>query len=93
MAKLAFTDLRQVADVRMMLVNGKPRQVAVVKDFNAIDDGAHAAISEIRLGPGGELTVRLYNKREALMDLARLRGWIGDKPVDQRNLVVLKVER
>jgi hypothetical protein len=74
-------------------VKGKPCQVAVVQDFDAIDDGAHPAISEIKRGPGGELTVRLYNKREALMDLARLRGLIEDRPVDQRNPVVLKVER
>jgi hypothetical protein len=76
-----------------VLVNGKPRQQVVIKDFDEIPDEAHAAISEIKRGPGGVLTVRLYNKREALMDLARLRGLIEDKPVDQRNLVVLKVER
>jgi hypothetical protein len=37
--------------------------------------------------------VKLFNKREALMDLARLKGWIAEKPVDQRNLVMLKIER
>jgi phage terminase small subunit len=93
MARLAFTNLDQVADVRTVIVGGKPRQEVVVKDFSEIEPEARSAISEVKRGVGGELAVRLFNKREALMDLARLKGWIADKPIDQRNLVVLKVER
>ena len=89
MARLAFTDLRQIVDVRT--VNG--RRIVDVKDFSDIDGDAHQAIAEVRKTAGGELTVKLFNKREALMDLARLKGWIADKPVDQRNLVMLKIER
>jgi hypothetical protein len=92
MARLAFTDLQQVAHVSTVLVNGKPRQEVVVKDSDDIHAAAHSAISEIRRGPGGKLTVKLYNKREALMDLARLKGWMGDSAVDQPN-PVLKVKR
>jgi hypothetical protein len=89
MARLAFTDLRQIVDVRT--VNG--RRIVDVKDFSDIDGDAHQAIAEVRKTAGGELTVKLFNKREALMDLARLKGWIADKPVDQRSLVMLKIER
>ena len=89
MARLAFTDLRQIVDVRT--VNG--RRIVDVKEFGDIDGDAHQAIAEVRKTAGGELTVKLFNKREALMDLARLKGWIADKPVDQRNLVMLKIER
>jgi hypothetical protein len=89
MARLAFTDLRQIVDVRT--VNG--RRIVDVKEFSDIDGDAHQAIAEVRKTAGGELTVKLFNKREALMDLARLKGWIADKPVDQRNLVMLKIER
>ena len=89
MARLAFTDLKQIVDVRT--VNG--RRVVDVKDFSDIDGDAHQAIAEVRKTAGGELTVKLFNKREALMDLARLKGWIAEKPVDQRSLVMLKIER
>jgi phage terminase small subunit len=93
MARLAFTDLRQVADWRTEGEGKQRRQVVTIRDADTISDEAHAAISEVRHDPGGRVTVKLYNKREALIDLARLKGWIADKPVDQRNLVVLKVER
>jgi phage terminase small subunit len=93
MARLAFTDLRQVADWRTVMEGKRAVQVVTVRDADAISSEAHAAISEIRRDAGGALSVKLYNKREALIDLARLKGWIADKPVDQRNLVVLKVER
>ena len=35
----------------------------------------------------------LFEKRQALMDLAKLRGWIAEKPAEARQLVMLKVER
>jgi len=89
MARLAFTDLRQIVDVRT--VNGK--QQITVRDWAIVDDNAHAAISEVRRAPNGEVTVRLYNKLEALNSLARLKGWIADRPVDQRQLIALKIER
>lgn len=93
MARLAFTDINQVADWHTEGEGAKRRQTVVIRDAAAIHPAAMAAISEIKHDTGGRVTVKLYNKREALMDLARLKGWIADKPVDQRNLVVLKVER
>jgi len=93
MARLAFTELRQIVDVHSVVVGGQRRRVVEVKDFSEIDGDAHQAIAEVRKTSGGELTVKLFNKREALMDLARLKGWIAEKPVDQRSLVMLKIER
>lgn len=93
MARLAFTDIDQVADWQTTGIGAKRRQTVVIRDARDIHPAAMAAISEIKHDTGGRVTVKLYNKREALMDLARLKGWIADKPVDQRNLVVLKVER
>lgn len=93
MARLAFTDINQVADWQTVGEGSKRRQTVIIRDAADIHPAAMAAISEIKHDTGGRVTVKLYNKREALMDLARLKGWIADKPVDQRNLVVLKVER
>lgn len=93
MARLAFTDINQVADWAMTGEGAKRHMQVTIREAQDIHPAAMAAISEIKHDPGGRVTVKLYNKREALMDLARLKGWIADKPVDQRNLVVLKVER
>lgn len=93
MARLAFTDLHQIAHWETVRDGKRTVQVLRVRDIPEIDAQALSAISEIRRDAGGALTVKLYNKREALMDIARLKGWIADKPVDNRNLVVLKVER
>jgi hypothetical protein len=93
MARLAFTDLDQVASWGTVLEHGKRRSWLHLHDSTGIEREALAAISEIRRSAGGELSVKLFNKREAIMDLARLKGWIADKPVDQRSLVMLKIER
>ena len=93
MARLAFTDLDQVCSWGTVMEHGKRRSWLHLHDTTSIEREALAAISEIRRSAGGELSVKLFNKREAIMDLARLKGWIADKPVDQRSLVMLKIER
>ena len=93
MARLAFTDLDQLCAWGTVTEHGKRRSWLQLRDSTAIERDALAAISEIRRSAGGELSVKLFNKREALMDLARLKGWIADKPIDQRSLVMLKIER
>lgn len=93
MALLAFTRMPQLADVRTELVDGKRRQHVVVRDFSEVNPEALAAISEVKRSPGGEISIKLYDKRGALMDIARLKGWIADKPVDVRQGIVFKVER
>ena len=93
MARLALTDLDQVASWGTVTEHGKRRSWLHLHNSTAIERDAMAAISEIRRSAGGELSVKLFNKREALMDLARLKGWLADRPVDQRSLVMLKIER
>lgn len=94
LARLAFTRMPQVADVRTEVdQHGKRRQVVVVHDFADADPEALAAIVEVKRTAGGEISIKLADKRAALMDLARFKGWIADKPVDQRQLVMLKIER
>lgn len=97
MARLAFTELRQVVDVQSEMVqrDGKSVRVqqVVLRDFKEIDDNAHQAITEVKRSASGEVSVKLADKRAAIMDLARLKGWIVDKPIDSRQLVMLKIER
>jgi phage terminase small subunit len=94
LARLAFTRMPQVADVRYEVdQHGKRRQVVAVHCFADADPEALAAIVEVKRTAGGEISIKLADKRAALMDLARFKGWIADKPVDQRQLVMLKIER
>ena len=72
---------------------GKRRLVVHVKTFAECDQDALAAIVEVKRTAGGEVSVKLADKRAALMDIARLKGWIADKPVDNKQLVMLKIER
>jgi hypothetical protein len=94
MARLAFTDMRQVVDVITTTGHdGRPRQEIKVKDFSQIDADAHQAIVEVKRSASGEITVKLADKRQAAMDLARLKGWVAERPAEARQLVMLKVER
>jgi hypothetical protein len=94
LARLAFTRMPQLADVRTeMTPDGMQCQRLVVKDFDAADADALAAITEVRRTAAGEITVKLADKRQALMDLARLKGWVAEKPAPAQQLVMLKVER
>jgi hypothetical protein len=74
MARLAFTDLDQVASWGTMMEHGKRRSWLHLHDSTAIEREALAAISEIRRSAGGELSVKLFSKREAIMGLARLKA-------------------
>jgi hypothetical protein len=94
LARLAFTRMPQLADVRTELgPDGTQHQRLVVKDFSTADADALAAITEVRRTASGEITVKLCDKRQALMDIAKLKGWIAERPQDQRQLVMLKIER
>jgi phage terminase small subunit len=94
LACLAMTRMSQVADVRTETgTDGKRHQRIVVRDFADADPMALAAISEVKRTPGGELSIKLYDKRAALMDIARLKGYIKDVPPPSGNVVMFKVER
>ncbi len=62
-----LADVLTVADA-----DGTQHQRLVLKDFRAADADALAAITEVRRTAAGEITVKLADKRHALMDLTRL---------------------
>lgn len=95
MARLAFTDFRDVADwgTEIDPETGKESQWLRVKDPAEITDDAHQAICEVRRNGARILSVRLFNKMDAMMNLAKLKGWIDPEPQDNRQLVMLKIER
>jgi ABC-type transporter Mla MlaB component len=94
MARLAFTRLDQVASVRTEVgADGKRRQVVMVRDFSDVDAQALSALVKVKRSASGEVSVELADKLAALNSLARLKGWIADKPSTPGNLVMLRVER
>lgn len=93
LACLAFTRISQLADVRTENIGGKVHQRVTVRDFDQIEPRALAAVCEVKRSAGGELSVKLYDKRAALMDIARLRAYIKDTPPPTGNVVLFKVER
>ncbi len=94
MARLAFRRMPQLADVLSETdADGTQRQRLVVKSFASADADALAAITEVWRTAAGEITVKLADKRQALMDLARLKGWVAEKPAPAQQLVMLKIER
>jgi hypothetical protein len=94
LARLAFSRMPQLADVRTEIEpDGTQRQRLLVKDFAAADSDALAAITEVRRTASGEIMIKLADKRQALMDLARLKGWVAEKSVEAKQLVMLKIER
>jgi phage terminase small subunit len=94
LARLAFTRMPQLADVRTEVgPDGTQHRRLVIKDFSTADADALAAITEVRRTASGEITIKLCDKRQALMDIAKVKGWVADKPQEQRQLVMLKIER
>lgn len=65
------------------------RQV-LVKDWGEIPPEARAAIST---DGKGKINLKLVDRRACIMDIARLKGWVTDKPIDTHQLVTLKIER
>ncbi len=95
MARAAYTEMRQVCDVTTIIDpdTGEPKQVVKYKDFNDIDPDAHKAKSEIIQNPDGSVRYKLVDKLAAQMHLARLKGWIQDKPEPVVAAVQLIIQR
>jgi len=95
MARLAMTDLRQVVDWGSEIdPQTKKRTYWLrVRDAIEIDPDAHKALVSIEKRADGSLKVSLADKRAALMDLARLKGWVQDKPTDTSQAVQLIIQR
>jgi phage terminase small subunit len=95
LARLAFTDYRQIMDWDRITDpdTGEKRMVVSIKAAKDIEQDAHAAISEVTQRPDGSITIKLADKRAAIMDLARLKGWIQDKPEPVVAAVQLIIQR
>lgn len=96
MARLAFAQMRDVVDLRTEPDPKDPKkrhQVLRVRDFAEIGDDAHRAIVEVTQRADGTVTIKLGDKLAALNSLARLKGWIADKPTDPQQLVNLIIQR
>lgn len=95
MARLAFTEMREVMDVVTETdpATGTRRQTIKVKDFRDIDADAHQAIVEVVRTPSGEIRIKLADKQVAIMNLARLKGWVQDKPDANTQAVQLIIQR
>lgn len=95
LARLAFTELRQVADwaTETDKKTGVRRQVLRFRDAAQIDPDAHRALTKVTSRADGSVVIEIADKRAAIMDLARLKGWIADKPADNTAAVSLIIQR
>ena len=95
MARTAFTELRQVADWGEEIdpVTGRTTPWLRVLPAAEIDLEAHKAIASIERKADGSLKIQLADKLAAQMNLARLKGWIADKPAEVGNAVQLIIQR
>jgi hypothetical protein len=95
MATAAFSDISQVCDWGSK-IDPKTKQRTYwlhVKDLREIDPNAVKAIAKVRRKPDGTLEVELSDKQAAIMNLARLKGYIQDKPTDANQNVQLIIQR
>lgn len=95
LARLAFAQVRDVVDW-FTVTDPKTKtrkQVVRVRDASEISEDAHRAIAKITARPDGTITIELGDKLAALNSLARLKGWIADKPQDTGQSVNLIIQR
>lgn len=95
LARLAFSDYDQVMDWDSITDpdTGERRMVVSIKASADIDPAARTAISEVTQRPDGSISIKLADKRAAIMDLARLKGWVQDKPEQPIAAVQLIIQR
>lgn len=95
LARVAFSQFRDVATIETVTdpKTKQRRQVVTVRDSALISDDAHRAIAKVTQHADGRITVDMHDKLTALRDLARLKGWIADKPADNTAAVSLIIQR
>jgi hypothetical protein len=94
MARLAYTELRQVCEWGEV-DDGHGRKVPFlrVKPAVEIDNDAHKALVSIKRRADGSLEIALADKLAAQMNIARLKGYIQEKPDAPGNAVQLIIQR
>ena len=96
LARMAFAQVRDVIDWGTEADPKDPkkrRQYLRVRDASEISEDAHRAIVKVTQRPDGSVTAELGDKLTALRDLARLKGWIADKPADNNQAISLIIQR
>lgn len=95
MVRLAFTELRQVVDWGTTIdpKTGRRETWLDVRNPDAIDHDAHKALVAIERKPDGSLKVTLADKLAAQMQLARLKGYVQEKPSDPGTAVQFIIQR
>lgn len=94
MARLAYTELRQVCEWgETRDKDGRVQPYLRVKPAAEIDDNAHKALVSIKRKADGSLEIALADKLAAQMNIARLKGYIQEKPDAPGNAVQLIIQR
>jgi len=94
MARLAYTELRQVCDWGETIdKDGRKQPYLRVKPAVEIDNDAHKALVSIKRKADGSLEITLADKLAAQMNIARLKGYIQEKPDAPGNAVQLIIQR
>ena len=106
LARLSFANITDVCSLETERgEDGKPGvQRLRVRDFSLLDHNSTFAIAEVEQHADGRVRVKMYDKRQALVNLAQVMGLITDKgqvatdpvtgkPVDRFQPVVLQVIR
>lgn len=93
LAKIGFADIRKAVSWRGNLTretdNPDGGDVLVIReisnqqvrliDSDQIDDNTAAAIAEVRQSPTGGLSIKLHDKKGALVDIARMCGYLTER--------------
>jgi hypothetical protein len=94
MARLAYTELRQVCEWGEVIdKDGRKQPYLRVKPDIEIDQDAHKALVSIKRKADGSLEITLADKLAAQMNIARLKGYIQEKPDAPGNAVQLIIQR
>lgn len=93
LAKIGFADIRKAVSWRgnltretdnpdggdVLVIREVTNQQVRLIDSDQIDDDTAAAIAEVRQSPTGGLSIKLHDKKGALVDIARLCGYLSEK--------------
>lgn len=95
MARLALTEAWQLADLSEDVgEDGKRRVVVTPKLPSQVDQDARQGVIGFKVRADGTLAEYLLpDKRQCMMDLCRIMGWVQDKPIETKQMVMLKIER
>ena len=88
LAKMAFADPRKLFKTVIETdQNGDTKAVSVLRQAHELDDDIAAAITGVNMTQTGKISMKMIDKRAALMDLAKINGLLVDKKEIKHTLV------